>query len=59
MTHSTGHASALGRNLDTNFGSPAYAEEEVSLAGESHDMASASEHQTESEMPENVLSTVL
>ena len=34
-------------------------EEEVSLAGESHDMASASEHQPESEMPENVLSTVL
>ena len=142
MTHSTGHASALGRNLDTDFGSPAYAEEElvaelgslflsadlgiqgcdmegefyenhiaylqswmnalendpsylfkaaskadhadtfimeryeeelgknieidapeleeeVSLAGESHDMASASEHQPESEMPENVLSTVL
>ena len=34
-------------------------EEEVSLTGESHDMASASEHQPESEMPENVLSTVL
>lgn len=142
MTHSTGHASALGRNLDTDFGSPAYAEEElvaelgslflsadlgiqgcdmegefyenhvaylqswmnalendpsylfkaaskadhadtfimeryeeelgknieidapeleeeVSLAGESHDMVSASEHQPDSELPENVLSTVL
>ena len=142
MTHSTGHPSALARELDTRFGSPSYAEEElvaelgslflsadlgiqntelegefyenhvsylqswmnalendpsylfkaaskadhadtfimeryeeelgknieidapeleeeVSLAGESHDMASASEHQPESEMPENVLSTVL
>ena len=142
MTHSTGHPSALARDLDTRFGSPSYAEEElvaelgslflsadlgiqstdlegkfyenhvsylqswmnalendpsylfkaaskadhadtfimeryeeelgknieidapeleeeVSLAGESHDMASASEHQPESEMPENVLSTVL
>lgn len=142
MTHSTGHPSALARVLDTRFGSPSYAEEElvaelgslflsadlgiqntelegefyenhvsylqswmnalendpsylfkaaskadhadtfimeryeeelgknieidapeleeeVSLAGESHDMASASEHQPESEMPENVLSTVL
>ena len=142
MTHSTGHPSALARELDTRFGSPSYAEEElvaelgslflsadlgiqstdlegefyenhvsylqswmnalendpsylfkaaskadhadtfimeryeeelgknieidapeleeeVSLAGESHDMASASEQQPESEMPENVLSTVL
>ena len=142
MTHSTGHPSALARELDTRFGSPSYAEEElvaelgslflsadlgiqstdlegefyenhvsylqswmnalendpsylfkaaskadhadtfimeryeeelgknieidapeleeeVSLAVESHDMASASEHQPESEMPENVLSTVL
>ena len=59
MTHSTGHASALGRNLDTNFGSPAYAEEEASLAGESHDMTSASEHQPEIEIPENVLSAAL
>lgn len=142
MTHSTGHPSALARELDTRFGSPSYAEEElvaelgslflsadlgiqstdlegefyenhvsylqswmnalendpsylfkaaskadytdtfimeryeeelgknieidaseleeeVSLAGESHDMISASEHQPESEMPENVLSTVL
>lgn len=142
MTHSTGHPSALARDLDTRFGSPSYAEEElvaelgslflsadlgiqsadmegehyeshvaylqswihaleddpsylfkaaskadhadtfimeryeeelgknieidipeleeeVSLAGESHDMASASEHQPESEMPGTVLSTVL
>ena len=78
MTHSTGHPSALARELDTRFGSPSYAEEElvaelgknieidapeleeeISLAGESHDMASASEHQPESEVPENVLSTVL
>lgn len=29
MTHSTGHASALGRDLDTRFGSPSYAEEEL------------------------------
>lgn len=36
-----------------------HTEQEPSLAGESHDMASASEHQPESEMPENVLSTVL
>ena len=142
MTHSTGHPSALARDLDTRFGSPSYAEEELvaelgslflsadlgiqstdlegefyenhvsylqswmnalendpsylfkaaskaehadtfimeryeeelgknieidapeleeelSLAGEIRDMASASEHQPESEMPENALSTVL
>lgn len=34
-------------------------EEEVSLAGESHDMVSASEHQTESEMPEPALAAIL
>ena len=142
MTHSTGHPSALARELDTRFGSPSYAEEElvaelgslflsadlgiqgcdmegefyenhvsylqswmnalendpsylfkaaskadhadtfimeryeeelgknieidapeleeeVSLAGESHDMASASEHQPESEMPEPALAAIL
>lgn len=142
MTHSTGHPSALARELDTRFGSPSYAEEElvaelgslflsadlgiqstdlegefyenhvsylqswmnalendpsylfkaaskadhadtfimeryeeelgknieidapeleeeVSLAGESHDMASASEHQPESEMPEPAIAAVL
>ena len=46
----------LGKNIEID--APEL-EEEVSLAGESHDMASASEHQPESEMPENVLSTVL
>ena len=142
MTHSTGHPSVLARELDTRFGSPSYAEEElvaelgslflsadlgiqstdlegefyenhvsylqswmnalendpsylfkaaskadhadtfimeryeeelgknieidapeleeeVSLAGESHDMVSASEHQTESEMPEPALAAIL
>ena len=34
-------------------------EEGVSLVGESHDMASASEHQPESEMPEPALAAVL
>ena len=29
MTHSTGHPSALARELDTRFGSPSYAEEEL------------------------------
>lgn len=29
MTHSTGHSSALGRPCSTEFGSPAYAEEEL------------------------------
>lgn len=29
MTHSTGHPSALGRTLDTRFGSPEYAKEEL------------------------------
>lgn len=29
MTHSTGHPSALGRDASTDFGSPAYAEEEL------------------------------
>lgn len=46
----------LGKNIEID--APEL-EEEVSLAGESHDMAIASEHQPESEMPENVLSTVL
>lgn len=46
----------LGKNIEID--APEL-EEEVSLAGESHGMASASEHQPESEMPENVLSTVL
>ena len=46
----------LGKNIEID--APEL-EEEVSLAGESHDMASASEHQPESEMPESVLSTVL
>lgn len=38
----------LGKNIEID--APEL-EEEVSLAGESHDMASASEHQPESEMP--------
>ena len=46
----------LGKNIEID--APEL-EEEVSLAVESHDMASTSEHQPESEMPENVLSTVL
>lgn len=46
----------LGKNIEID--APEL-EEGVSLVGESHDMVSASEHQPESEMPENVLSTVL
>lgn len=38
----------LGKNIEID--APEL-EEEVSLAGESHDMASTSEHQPESEMP--------
>ena len=46
----------LGKNIEID--APEL-EEEVSLAGESHDMVSASEHQTESEMPEPALAAIL
>ncbi len=46
----------LGKNIEID--APEL-EEEVSLAGESHDMVSASEHQPESEMPEPALAAVL
>ena len=46
----------LGKNIEID--APEL-EEEVSLAGESHDMVSASEHQTESEKPEPALAAIL
>ena len=46
----------LGKNIEIDASE---LEEEVSLAGERHDMISASEHQPESEMPEPALAAVL